>query len=309
MIQEEYLNSPYTKARANEVFGTITHPVIGDIPRMILEFQRTHGYTPEDILVWKFDLRKAYTLLTYATEAVRSLGIELTEGNVMFFLAGVFGLTGMPMAFQVVTRAIVFEVSRMIHGLLKMYVDDGFGVAHHLSLAQDQSIVFNFIERLLGPNAIEPSKTEVGDVLDFIGYEVNMPGRYVSVSRKNLLTALYAFQDIDLTPGAAIKVKKMQGLASLGSRYGYISHLMRPYVRVLYLSFRGKSHKGVTTLSTAAVRVIRLFKSLFMLMALRGESFSRPFTSFVKTPPHVGLRIRREFVWSRDHLAEASTRW
>lgn len=32
MIQEEYLNSPATKARANEVFGTIQHPVIGIFP-------------------------------------------------------------------------------------------------------------------------------------------------------------------------------------------------------------------------------------------------------------------------------------
>ena len=212
MIQEEYLNSPYTKARANEVFGTIVHPVIGDIPRMILAFETKYGYPPEDIRIWKFDLRKAYTLLTYATEAVRCLGIELTDGNVMFFVAGVFGLTGMPMAFQVVTRAIVFEVSRLIHGLLTMYVDDGLGATHVSHLEQDQKLVFDFIERLLGSNAIEPSKTEVGSVLDFIGYEVNLRGRYVSVSRKNLLKALYAFQDVDLTVGARIKVKKMQGL-------------------------------------------------------------------------------------------------
>ena len=284
MIQEQYLNSPYTKARANEVFGTIHHPVIGDIPRMISEFETTHGYSREDIRIWKFDLRKAFTLLTYSIEAVENLGIELSDGNIMFFLAGVFGLTGMPMAFQIITRAIVFEVSRLIHGRLKMYVDDGFGVAHVRSMAEDQRIVFHFIEKLLGANAIETSKTADGSILDFIGYEVNLPGRYVSVSRRNLLKALFAFQDVDLTPGAVIKVKKMQGLASLGSRYGYISHLMRPYVRILYLSFRGRSHLGSTTLSGAVIRVIRLFKSLFMLMALRGETFSRPFASFIRRP-------------------------
>ena len=285
MIQEEYLNSPYTKERAKEVFGTIHHPLIGDIPRMILNFEAKYGYSSEDIRIWKFDLRKAYTLLTYATEAVKCLGIELTDGNIMFFLAGVFGLTGMPMAFQVVTRAIVFEVTRLIHGMLTMYVDDGLGVTHVAHLVRDQQIVFDFIERLLGDNAIEPSKTEVGSVLDFIGYEVNLRGRYVSVSRKNLLKALYAFQDVTLTPGATVKVKKMQGLASLGSRYGYISHLMRPYVRILYQSFRGQSRKLCTTLSEGAIRVIRLFKSLFMLMALQGETFSRPFASFVKRRP------------------------
>ena len=164
--------------------------------------------------------------------------------------------------------------------MLTMYVDDGCGVAHVATLRQDQQITFSFIEALLGPNAIETSKTEEGSVLDFIGYEVNLAGRYVSVSRKNLLKALFAFQDVDLSEGAVIKVKKMQGLASLGSRYGYISHLMRPYVRVLYLSFRGRSHLSSTTLTAAARRVIRLFKSLFMLMALHGASFSRPFSSF-----------------------------
>jgi hypothetical protein len=282
MVHTAYLNSPYTKAMANEVFGEIHHPVIAEIPRMIMSFREDNSYRFEDLRIWKFDLRKAFTLLTYETEAVEKIGIELSDNTFMFFLAGVFGLTGMPMAFQVITRAIVYEVNKRIHGRLKMYVDDGIVVSHSRHMASDQLITFSFISDLLGDNAIEHTKTVEGRVLDFIGYEVHLDRLYVSVGQKNLKKALYAYQDVDLTPGARVTVKKLQGLASLGSRYGYISHLMRPFVRTIYSCFRGQSHSASVVLDTATIRVIRLFKSLFVLLALRGESFARPFASFSK---------------------------
>lgn len=62
---------------------------------MIADFETANGYSPEDIRIWKFDLRKAFTPpLTYAIEAMENLGIELSDGNTRLFLAGVFGLTG-----------------------------------------------------------------------------------------------------------------------------------------------------------------------------------------------------------------------
>ena len=52
----------------------------------------------------------------------------MTEELVMFFLCGIFGWSGTPAAFQVVTRASVFELSVRIVGRLLMYVDDILGV-------------------------------------------------------------------------------------------------------------------------------------------------------------------------------------
>ncbi len=112
MRPEQYLNGKTHKRRANEAYGPIQHPEIGDIARMISAFQRKHGYRWQDIRIWKYDLRKAYNLLTYCSEAVQHLCVELTDGDFLFFLAGVFGITGMPMAFHVITGAIIFESNK-----------------------------------------------------------------------------------------------------------------------------------------------------------------------------------------------------
>ena len=286
MLPEEILNSEFAKSRASEIFGEIHHPVIGDVPRMISQFASTSGIDAGNLTLWKFDLRKAYLLLTYDAQEVTKICVELSDGRFMFFLVGVFGLTAMPYAFQVVTRAIVWEISHnsRFKGLLRMYVDDGIVVCHKDDVADTQALIFSFVRSLLGDNAIEASKTKVGRQIDFIGYSVDMDEGVVMVAHTNLRKALYAFLNIDLAEGAQVPVKQLQGLASLGSRYGYISHLMRPYVRTLYSSFRGRTHWGRVTLSTETKRVIRLFRCLFVNLALQGSRFSRPFDSFDNRP-------------------------
>jgi hypothetical protein len=236
--------------------------------------------------LWKFDLRKAYLLLTYAAEDVPKICVELTNGRFMFFLVGVFGLTAMPYAFQVVTRAILWEINHnpLFPGLLQMYVDDGIIVCLKRDVQRTQSVLFSFVRSLLGDNAIESSKTREGRRVDFIGYTIDLDTRVVMVSTPNLHKALYAFLNVDLEEGALVTVKQLQGLASLGSRYGYISHLMRPYVRTLYSSFRGRSHHASVRLGADVVRVIRLFRCLFVNLALQGSEFSRPFESFAQRP-------------------------
>ena len=58
--------------------------------------------------------------------------------------------------------------------------------------------------------------------LDFIGYEIRLTEGIVTIARKNILKVLYAFI---LGEGVQVSVKRMQGLSSLASRYGYISRL------------------------------------------------------------------------------------
>ena len=168
-----------------------------------------------------------------------------------------------------------------------MYVDDGCAACHKNDLENDKIVAFTFIRNLLGDNAIEDSKTKdgVNGVIEFIGYEVSLLGNYVTVADKNLKKAFYGFSNVDLSEGALVPVKTMQALASLGSRYGYISHLMRPFVRILYSSFRGKSHLKDITLDKKAKRIIRLFQCLFVNLYLNRNQlqFSRGFESFKST--------------------------
>jgi hypothetical protein len=71
---------------------------------------------------------EAYTLLSFEDAAVRYIGAEMTGGLIIFFLCGVFGWTGTPASFQVVSMALKFEIAKRIRGEA-LYVDDIFGVS------------------------------------------------------------------------------------------------------------------------------------------------------------------------------------
>jgi hypothetical protein len=57
------------------------------------------------------------------------MAAELTESNIVFFLCGTFGWSGTPASFQAVSRAIQYEVNKMISGTSDIYVDDLFGIS------------------------------------------------------------------------------------------------------------------------------------------------------------------------------------
>jgi hypothetical protein len=108
------LNSQYTKEACDSTWGKICHPTIKDIANMV----DLYVSAPRELedpgcraVIWKMDLKGAYTLLSFRTRDVPLLGMEMTDNLVMFFLCGIFGWTGTPACFQVITRAISFELN------------------------------------------------------------------------------------------------------------------------------------------------------------------------------------------------------
>ena len=124
-----HINSDYTKRKSDEVWGEIRHPTIEELVVMIVEyFSSLNGVAWEDLVLWKADLCGAYTLLSFQPDVVRYVGGELNNGDCVFFLSGIFGWTGTPAGFQVVTRAIQFELNKCLRGRARVYVDDVMGV-------------------------------------------------------------------------------------------------------------------------------------------------------------------------------------
>jgi hypothetical protein len=96
MDPKHYLNSQYTKDKANEVWGVIKHSTIGDVARTAVIYAREKQLPRKKLVFWKFDLRKAYLLLSYSSTSVSKVGVELRDNLLKFFIGGVFGLTGCP---------------------------------------------------------------------------------------------------------------------------------------------------------------------------------------------------------------------
>ena len=281
MPPERIINGKETKERAIVRYGGIDLPQIGDFAEMILEYALSLGIPREELRTFKYDVAAAFIKLSYSAAAVSHVGVELREGRYMFFLGGVFGLTSMPFALNVITNAVVWELNnRLLKGRVRQFVDDGLVVTTAWWLGRDMAATFKFLRGLLGPDAVAEAKTEVGLELDIIGYHSSLPNWNITIAEHNVLKAIYAFGMVDLTPGASITVKEVQKLASLGSRYGAICRALKPFVRILYATYAGRNQLGHVVFTPHARAIVRLFRNMFTLLGVGAVRFSRSFESF-----------------------------
>ena len=118
------MNGPEIKGKCKGLHGTIWHTDIWLLIIMIMSFfSRAKLKDPEvkweDLWLWKMDLRAAaFTLLSVAPKNTPLFTMNLTDGLVIQVLCGLFGWTGTPFAFQVVTRAILFKLLAVTLGAL-----------------------------------------------------------------------------------------------------------------------------------------------------------------------------------------------
>jgi len=271
------LNSDAVKEMATSEWGTITHPTIRDLCAMVLTQAQDTSW--DDLVIWKMDLRGAFTLLFVHPEDCQRLAFQLTDDLTMLFHTGMFGWTGMPAAFQVITRVLERCIQRTVHGRVKMYVDDLMGVCHRKDLDHDLAQARSLCTSLLGPEAVEDTKTESGRRLDWIGWSIDLDLRSVSVSRHNFLKTLHGF--LSVTEAEPIPVRSIQRLASWASRYSAICRTLKPFTSDLFSVIRGLHHGStLITLDTHAQRAIQLWRATLIALEVDREGFSRPITSF-----------------------------
>jgi hypothetical protein len=240
--------------------------------------RRDPDFTWEQVVLYKMDLKGAFTLLSLSPPDVHYMGIELVSGLVLIFLCGIFGWTSTPGYFNVLSRAIVWELRILVAGLLVMYVDDITGCCGLNELTDELATVKGVCEGLLGLGAIEPSKTESGRRLQVIGYIIDLDTQLVTIAEKNVLRAIYGFLSIRLDE--PVMVKTMQRLASWGTRYSGVCVFMRPFVRALYNCYVGRSEHVSFMVTIDAARSVRLFRVLLLLVVVEEKRFARQLSSF-----------------------------
>ena len=278
------LNGPEVKAMVDEQYGVICHPTIEAIILMYLCFMDSNPeLTWDDVELWKCDIRAAFTLLFWRPEAVKLFAMELVGGLAIVFLSGTFGWTGTPAAFQVVTRALVFEFARVLLGMALMYVDDAMGISKREDLFVDIATVRRLITSLLGPLSFAEDKVEHTTPgcrrLDNIGYTVDIKKQLVTISRRNHLKTTYGFLTVDET--RPVRVSVLEKLASWASRYGKVCPLMRPFISMLYGSFAGlRNHNVAINLGPETVQVVWFFRAILVALMLDEGRFARPFWTF-----------------------------
>ena len=280
------LNTKTVKAMVRECYGDIRHPTIDEIVRMVMDFARDKqqelggGFRWEDLRMWKADLRGAFTLLNYHADDVRLMACELTGDLVCIYHTGQIGWTGMPFAFDIITRTLRKLVRSVIRGRMTMYVDDMIAVCMAWDLEHDKGQAKAASEGLLGSKAIADDKCADGTRLDVIGWTVDLTQRLVTIARKNFLKTLYGFFEVDLS--RPVQVRTLKRLASWSSRYSMVLRHMRPFSTWLYNETKGmRNMEASKRVGSGTIRAVLMWRVMLCLLHLREDTFARPLSSFL----------------------------
>jgi hypothetical protein len=275
-------------ASCEELYGSIKHPTLAALMRMVEEMALLHGW--DNISLWKMDLNAAFNILWFAAEATPLMAFCLAANIVVFHLVGLFGWSGMPHAFQVLSRALDVLVRASITGRSTFYVDDCMGCAVRSQLAADMRKAHEVITGLAGVNAVAAEKSESGRKLEFIGWEVCLDTRRVSLSERNLLKATQAFFCCGLQE--SFSCAHLQRMASLASRICMLCRFMRPFTRRMAIeAAKFPASPAVRhRLSAAAKCEIVMWRAFLVILRVRPMLMSRLIASFRPAPPTIAMR-------------------
>jgi hypothetical protein len=228
--------------------------------------------------LWATDIASAYTKLFFKSSDVKYIVVELIDGLILFFLAGIFGWGSTPACFAVISRLLLFEFRQALSGESEIYVDDASGCCAAVDVSSNLAKVDEIVCRVLGPGALAHSKTRHGRRLDLIGYTLDLDTQCVSIAPHNVLRAIYGFFKVGEN-GATIKVNELERLASWASRYGVVCVNMLPFTSKLYAAYAGRNRNSSVELSEELWRICRLFQALLVLSVLDENRYARSFRS------------------------------
>jgi hypothetical protein len=286
--EKPYLNGKWAKNEAADMWGPIEHPTIADISSMILDYwDEVIASEPDtdwnQLVMWKMDLKGAYTLIDVHPDEVGMFAQELVDGLIYFHLCGVFGWSCTPAAFQVVTRAIKWELLHKLKGKAVMYVDDILGISLRRHLMEDMACARKVVTDLLGSKSLAQEKEEQGTRLEIIGWVIDLDTCRLSIARKNLLKAFYALFTVKLDKKT--NLEEVERIASYSERYSLVCKVMMPFQACLnrMIAAHWNSHDMFVWTDEAKL-AIRMWRAAIYLVTADEKIYTKDLWSFRKKP-------------------------
>jgi hypothetical protein len=188
----------------------------------------------------------------------------------------------MPFIFKVVTRMITALVTFMILGVCTMYVDDLLAVSTAKTVDRDMAQADAAITLLLGDKAVAKHKDECDRVLNWIGWQIDLNNRSVTISRRNLLKTIYVFFRFHIDD--SVELHHLEAMASPASRCSQLCRAMSPYTKALYEVQKLYSATHTTRHLSAQAKVdVCMWRAFLVLSRFDPLDLSRPIQSFEKS--------------------------
>ena len=276
-------------------WGAINHPTVNDLALMIWAAMCKFG--ADNLELWKLDLAGAFNLLDFHWSSAMLLFFELTQGMSVAHITGMFGWTGTPYCFQVITRILTRLCRKAITGSCCWYVDDCMGISLKASTSSDVTAAVTQIEGLLGPGAVAPDKHDQGRRIVCLGWTFDLDLQSVTISHRNLLKGLHAFFSLDVnTPVLLHAVERM---ASLSSRYAMLCRPLKPFTVALvqahsWVSRQSRSQENALCSGQGGCRDV---ESVPLSATLRRDTIRPPPVLLCRPASFGSVRVRRVIDW------------
>eukprot|EP01034_Spumella_vulgaris_P025758 gene25758-32247_t len=277
----------YISDRLIEEYGPVVLPTLRDLVVMILEQWEEEGFDSSRLILFKLDLSGAYNLLDFHPDSIPYLAFALENDITVIHTTGIFGWSGTPYAFQVVSRVLQDVCNDLIKSKARSrwYIDDCLGISRIIGFMWVLMTCVWVINTLLGPSANNKKKEQVGRQMDMLGWFMNLDTMAVSISKHNMQKAIYVFFVSDIN--GRFTLQEVQRLASLACRYSELCPHMRPYVASLF-SFIAEFKTGSRrSLGLAQRRDIEMWRAFLCLARFDADFYARPMSSFMRALPSV----------------------
>ena len=285
-----FLNNAPSTDLCEQTWGGIHYPTIISIIRSVLDLADRVG--KDQVVVWKTDLKGAFTLLKFDPDHVHLMSSFLTDGSIYIGIRGNFGWSGMPFAFNIASRFLEIRIRRDINGDCHIYCDDAIGISALSDWISDRSRAVSIMTDLFGDDAEEPSKRESSaDNADrsvtVLGWSINLTHFTVDISPSNRMSALYIFWNISFSH---VSEREWEAICSLASRYSLIFPELAPFNRDLYAMMGTWTRCPFLVVPTTpeagtAIRLWRLFLLRTEMKVRLSSSSGRPLDLFRLKPP------------------------
>jgi hypothetical protein len=202
-------------------------------------------------------------------------------------ITGMFGWTGTPYCFQVVTRVLNDLCKGVISGDFRWYVDDLMGISLRKNTDADMAAAAKVCRGLLGPDSVADDKSEKNRRMVCLGWVFDLNTLTVAISKKNMLKVLYYFFCFDIK--GKVKLDLIEKISSLASRYAMLCRHMTPHTSSLYKCIAGYkgNHNKTRKLSHHARADVAMWRAFLCLLHFDEARYARPLSSFIDRPPSV----------------------
>jgi hypothetical protein len=168
------LNGGKAKDYAKEHYGKVVYPEMVDIILAWMEYKKKYNKLWKELWLFKEDIRSCFPQLNMLPEAALHLAMRVAVDIILINFCGTFGYTGLPGAWQVVGRALLWKALQTAMSCLHLFADDFFGLGTWTAVQTDSVMVQHLIVKVLGLSAAAPAKHELAQKLVILGWWINL---------------------------------------------------------------------------------------------------------------------------------------